>query len=471
MSQDFSSLKSTGLRDRLARAFRKKPSRTRLTKNPPRQYMPKTTEQESPPGKSLLELHREKYKNSNIDTQLGERKDVTELLHGLTHRESFDSFDGEQQWRLEHRKAGDLMIASLSSELWEIIAGFLGPSDAANLVLSSKKLRELLGISYWKLLDLPENRHEKINFLNSMDSHLPHHLLCFPCVQYHLRIFPGEEKLKPPHVLNPVFVCPNAKSCVVRPPRIRLTPMRNLPYTFLQLALRAQKFAPEYGVSLDSLCRRWKEEVWSHQTRYAIHKGHLLLRVVSSCLATPGMAPSTQRLLLYSREDYTPYFSVCSHWKDGDLMKLCKCALNHIPKPPAMSGPSGRLNPKPYNPNAPITLCEECRPIRRCPQCPTEYLIEVRLVPDNNLGTFQRAIVLTRWSDLGSEMSPYAGEWAACNGDDNDYDSFRIAASSKRAISGTFESCYTEEQIPGQKILSLNPKGIRRVDEEGGGWW
>lgn len=259
MNVDPSSPTSIGLKGRLARALKLKPSRARLTKKPPPEYTPNVFGPEPAKGKSPLELHKEKYKDSNIDTQLGERKDVTALLHGLTHRESFESFDEERTRRPEERKPGEEMISSLSSELWEIIANYLAPADAANLVFSSKTLRNLLGLSYWDVLNLPENRQEKLRFLIAMDCSLPFQLFCFPCAQYHVRVFPGKERLKQPGVLNPLFVCPNARSYVLRPPRTRLTPTRNLPFTFLQLALRAHKFSPEYGVPIESLSRRWKE--------------------------------------------------------------------------------------------------------------------------------------------------------------------------------------------------------------------
>lgn len=144
--------------------------------------------------------------------------------------------------------------------------------------------------------------------------------------------------------------------------------------------------------------------------------------------------------------------------------------------------------------------------MRRCPRCPTEYLIEIKVVEDaedrsadgRGTGRFKRAIVVTRWSDLGDGRVPWEGEWAACNEDeekekrtDGDgagaggvkeekqekqeeeeqeerYDSFsRIG---NRAISGVFESHFTAEAIPPQRILSLNPKGIER-GEDGHGWY
>ena len=107
--------------------------------------------------------------------------------------------------------------------------------------------------------------------------------------------------------------------------------------------------------------------------------------------------------------------------------------------------------------------------MRRCPECPTEYLIEVRVQEDKTdpRQLFKHAIVITRWSDLGDGSSPKSIEWAACNGE-VEYDSF--TALGKRAISGTFESKFTVDQIPGQKMVSMNPDKTK-LGEKGHDWY
>jgi hypothetical protein len=59
-------------------------------------------------------------------------------------------------------------------------------------------------------------------------------------------------------------------------------------------------------------------------------------------------------------------------------------------------------------------------------------------------------------------------EWAACNGELEGYDSFKTLG--KRAISGIFESAFTDETIPGQRIISMNPSG-KRLGEKGNSWY
>ena len=108
--------------------------------------------------------------------------------------------------------------------------------------------------------------------------------------------------------------------------------------------------------------------------------------------------------------------------------------------------------------------------MRRCPDCPTEYLIELKLEEDkadpDPVRRFKQCMVVTRWSDLGDGSNPAEGEWAACNGE-VEYESFEHMG--RRAISGVFES-QNGVTIPGQRILSVNPKGERK-GEEGHNWY
>jgi len=107
--------------------------------------------------------------------------------------------------------------------------------------------------------------------------------------------------------------------------------------------------------------------------------------------------------------------------------------------------------------------------MRRCPECPSEYLIEMRMQEDKTDPTqlFKQAIVLTRWSNLGDGSSPASPEWAAIKGDGT-FDSF--TALGRRAISGIFESQFTVEQIPPQRIVSMNPNK-ENLGEAGHNWY
>ena len=464
---------------RLVLALRSKKSSKRLKKGPSSKVEIVRQKSKDIPVLNLRQVQLDAKNNGiceTINKQTGERMDNTTLIHSLAHEGSFDSIDGVYKAQEEIRDPGEPIIASLTSELWGRIASYLSPLETASLAFSSKTLFGRLGRAPWILLSQPENMRHRIDFLVAMDSRLPNHLFCFPCATYHLRIQKGEERLKATNlqVVSPLFNCPNALDQV--PPRTRLTPGHTLPFSFVQLAIRYQRDGPNHGVPVGSLCRRYKDPtnpIWSHQNTYYISKGHLLLRVVSQAFADPDLPLSSQRHLLYSREDYFPYFSVCAHWRDGKLMDLCKCALTHIPKPKENITSQLKQGPKIQrsllNPNAIPTLCGECRPMRRCPECPTEYLIELKLGEDKTdpLRRFKQVLVVTRWSDLGDGTTPLSREWAACNGQGDGYDSFE--AIGKRAISGVFEA-QSGVTMPYQRILSLNPNREKQ-GEEGHKWY
>lgn len=107
--------------------------------------------------------------------------------------------------------------------------------------------------------------------------------------------------------------------------------------------------------------------------------------------------------------------------------------------------------------------------MRRCPECPTEYLIEMKMTEDRTdaVNMFKQALVVTRWSDLGDGSSPWSPEWAAINGE-AEFDSF--TAIGRRAISGIFESHFNRDLIPGHRIISMNPNK-EKLGEAGHNWY
>jgi hypothetical protein len=457
--------------------------------------------QQAPDRQSdVNELGEREYSVFSDSTTVAEKPlDHTEMMHGLAHHDSFESLlEGrkvialddpssltgkDRELYLSLRSAvHEDRVESLADEIWKHIAHFLIPVDAANLASSSKTLLRKLGPAPFEELKRPINRAQRVLFLQKYDPRLPDHLFCFPCVRYHRRLNPGGEVLRADFINNPIFKCPNVKKSVL--PRMRLTFDRELPYSFLQLAIRAHKFSPAHGIGADQLSRRWKCKTsgWTHRTRYMVHDNRLLLRVVSQVNAPPA-ATSTEtshRQLLYDREEYIPFFSVCAHWRDGDLMKICKCALSHVPSPPdplhKQLQRGFKVSRAAAKPNFIVRGCDDCRPARRCPECATEYLVNVNMIEDTSdlVQPFKHALVVTRWSDLGDGSGPTASlEWAATNGlkpdsADGGHGGFRSFDNvGRRAVGGIFESVISGT-VPGERLVSLNPKN-KKLGEEGHG--
>ncbi|KAF1937153.1 hypothetical protein EJ02DRAFT_458967 [Clathrospora elynae] len=417
-----------------------------------------------------------------LDKDTGERKDLTDMMHAFTFVDGVDDIEEEKDDRsLDYdpsRPDGTATLGSASPEIWLRVADFLSPLDVANLSFTCRTMYARLGRHSYKLLLNPLHRSYRLDFLLTMDPKMPRHLLCFPCAQWHLRIQPGMETLKPHNVLNPLFECPNRTNVHIPPPRIRISDGRTLPLAFIQLARRSLAYGPEYGIRHQSLARRWKDAYsdWSHESTYHItEKGHVLMRVRSQNYVEGGMTDAAKRLLLFSRGDYTPYFSVCAHWKHGLLTSIPKCALTHIPFiNEAGTNAVDKFREKKFGKQAVgmVSLCSVCRPMRRCPKCPTEYLFELKLVEDktvrgHGLGRFKQALIATRWSDLGPAKSPADAEWSAITGENEGYDSFIEIG--RRAVSGVFEAAFTDT-VPGQRIMSMNPQAVK-ANEESGDWY
>jgi hypothetical protein len=461
-------------------------------KRKPQKLVKRTMADAATQQDDINELGERNYSTwSDTQTLVGHGpRDHTDMLHGLTHRNSYNSLvDGvngdasilelyltpeQLKRRREKQEKMERLISSVPSRVWRRIAELLDPADAASLAITSWTLREKVGDETLVVLALPENRHHRIRFLNHMDQSLPYHLLCFPCGRYHRRINVGEEKLKVDYVSNPVFSCPLVTS--TRLPRMRLVHDRELPYTFIQLATRHTMYSTRHGIHTDRLARRWRDPNtgWMHHTRYTVQEGRLLMRVRSQVFAPPKLSPTAERHLLYEMQEYTPYFSVCEHWKDGELMRIVKCALSHVPEPPPSVTSQIRATPDArqwvVKPSFIVTMCDECRPARRCPECPTEYLVEVSMCEDKTdpYNRFKHALIVTRWSDLGDGSSPTASpEYCAINGINADYDSFSSVG--RRAVAGVFES-KVSGAIPAQRMISLNP-GKERKGEAGHGWF
>lgn len=329
-------------------------------------------------------------------------------------------------------------MARFPPAVWTRITFFSPtPLDAANLLFATLKLRG-----------------------QAIDADRPEELFCYLCGVFHHRLHPDQECLRPNYVNYPIYECPNAK--VMTLPRMRLVEGRQLPYSLVQLAMRQVRYGPRHGVALKALSRRWqcKDSEWVHISRAHVYKGHLIVKVTSTVYVRAEMTPSEERLLLFSRNDYAPYFSCCAHWANGRLIPLVKCALSHTPIPrqgirsqwaEGSRIKYDRLKTPDYMPH----LCEQCRPMRRCPECPTEYLVELKLVEDKRaqgIDRFRHALVVTRWSDLGDGTSPSTREFAACNGNLNGFDSF--AAIANLSLCSAFEAA-TSNATPNQRLLSL----------------
>lgn len=251
------------------------------------------------------ELGEREYSAFDGDT-LVDKVDHTDMMHRLAHHDSFDSladqagydirklrdpyFDSKEEEALagQLNEKREMMVAVLPDEIWVRIASHLDAVDAASLTIATKTLNKKLGDGALKVMNLPENRNQRIKFLQAAyDRRWPGEIFCFPCASYHRRIAVGEESLHSQFVQRPIYNCPNVRKTVL--PRTRITHGRELPYYFMQLALRESLYGARFGITHEDLARQWKckDSTWKHRTRYMVHDGHLLMRCVSTAFAPP----------------------------------------------------------------------------------------------------------------------------------------------------------------------------------------
>lgn len=328
------------------------------------------------------------------------------------------------------------MSLQLPSEVWHMIASYLPSESAASLALTSRTMRLYLGTTYWQRLSSEDNRAKRATFLEHMDDQLPDHVLCYRCAKYHYRRNREREHWTQEYH----HACPISE--IGTGPQ--MTKYRVFPTELYQLTMRAHFYGVNFGIPLSALNRRWTSESsesgWRHHSRCAILDNHLFVKVQSIHWVEAKMSPSELRIVIAER--YGERFAHCKHIGQT-FDRFCRCAVRHV----RVSGIRA-------------SDCADCRPLRRCAQCPTEYLVEIKLLEDRNaldpLTRFRHALVVSRWSDLGngSVASP---EWLACNSAGDDQPRWTTSgwnSARQRTIRSKFEA-HLGRRVPEVPALEL----------------
>ena len=381
---------------------------------------------------------------SRIDSSVG-NKVFQDVLKDIEASESASEDEESRDVALEHllqlpnlaepesepyKPFTSTIFSPLPREVWLHIGAYLPHEDAAALAFTNRETAARLGPFFWPSLNHSSNMSAKAVFLAPMASDLPHHYFCAPCAQYHARHAPHDRRKR--EILRSIeayndkpILASHCRSKRITP-STRLTLDWHLPFPLAHLAMAGSHFPSTASpLPLSSLNRTWVPDTsawadmpaswtvdttWYHRTRFATstpsspsQPPHLLVKVTSTYHPRANLTASEQRLILSSRTDYTANYTTCAHESKGGLLfNACKCALGHIP-----ISRSGQDVPRKAD------QCNRCRVMYKCMLCPTEYSVSLTLVSSGT--KFQRALTVTRWTDLGPCDRQDDRFWNACS--------------------------------------------------------
>ena len=319
-----------------------------------------------------------------------------------------------------------ISLQTLPPELLLMIALQLPLADAANFALVNRRLSMLIGPTYWPRLrttaPIPAHRERSLHiftrdlpswycchscsnlradaastghreqFLNTLARDLPSWFYCYSCS--HLHPLDRSAPLVPRGYSSKELWCSkfNSKGAIYPfGDYAGFFPYYRISFHHLQLVMRRHYLGPGYGISTDDLSfvqvnefgksdpRERRTLLFSMEARICTEPARLCLRVQKwTVLHTNVLELAVER---------AKGVGVCFHHnaEEGEFSQLIISSLNEH-----------------------LTRSEGARDIMRrtCPRCKLDYQLEILDTDNDNL-----AIVITRWLDLGSGLTPLDQNW------------------------------------------------------------
>ena len=295
-----------------------------------------------------------------------------------------------------HRSVNQLDTAStnlltLPPELLLMIALELPLPDAANFALINRRLSMLIGPTYW-----PHPRTNAVTlshreqFLGTLARDLPCWFYCHSCSHLH-----RTNRIRSPGPFDEPWYplrCTQAQFRDCFYPHWGVSfPRYKILFHHLQLVMRRHYLGPGYGISPNDLAfvhvdelsesgvRGRRTTLSSVEARICTEPARLCLRVQKWALLHTNVLD-----LAVERADC---IGVCIHHKagEGEMFQLIVSSLDEY-----LKRSEGSREPK----------------RRKCRRCKFEYQLEVL-----DTGSDGLAIVITRWLDLGSGLTPSDPKW------------------------------------------------------------
>ena len=299
--------------------------------------------------------------------------------------------------RVNQRDTASASPLSLPLELLLIIVLELELADAANFAFINRRLSMLLGPTYWPCLRTDVARpRDRERFLNSFARDLPSWFYCHSCSYLHRldRVSPPGPFDKPS---KPLWCSQDISQDIFEgclyPCGFDQAPFPyyRILFRHLQLVMRRHHLGPSYGISTDELAfvqvneldesglRGQEMALLSVEARVCTEPARLCLRVQRwAVLHTHVLELAVER---------AKRVGMCVHHnaEEGEMCQLVISSLDEY-----LTRSEGLREPK----------------RRICRRCNFEYQLEVL-----DTGSDGLAIVITKWLDLGSGLTPLDRKW------------------------------------------------------------
>lgn len=279
-----------------------------------------------------------------------------------------------------------------------MIALQLSLPEAANFALINRRLSMLIGPTYWPRLrtsvTIPEQREQ---FLNTFARDLPSWFYCHSCSHLH-----PIDRIRPPGPLDGpsnVLWCPQANiegSLYPYLDGLGSFPYYRILFHHLQLVMRRYYLGPDYGISTDDLSfvqvnELGESELKGRRTTLFSVEARVCADPARLCLRIQRWAVLHTNVLELAVER-AKCIGVCIH-HNADESEMFQLIVSNLDE---------------Y-----LTRSEEPREPKRqvCRRRKFVYQLEVL-----DTGSDGLAIVITKWLDLGSGLTPADQRWRFLTG-------------------------------------------------------
>lgn len=285
-------------------------------------------------------------------------------------------------------------LQNLPPEILQMIMEYLTPVDTACLTLCNHALLWVIGNRHWSASLSPgkDNEEYRESFLTTLTRDLPGHFFCHHCSRLHRR-----DDYSPPGPLwqpEKRSSCPTSEigdnlfSCLKAHPIIS---RYRFAFPHLQLAMKRFHHGPGHGVSTESLLFTEvqvsdDDDEEEKMTTMLSVEARICPKPASLCLRIQHWAliNSTKRHMILSK---TNFVKICDHIsiESSEISQLIESQLQ---PPRTVSESQGHPD------------------VLKCRHCNTDFEVAIKELGEQGL-----ALVITKWLDLGSGLTPEDTRW------------------------------------------------------------